>query len=71
MPDNAAYRQILAVFAETDGLLRARHVCEAMDLEIMPNNVTSRGAIVLGAGWPEGSGRGDQQAVGRASRTRT
>ncbi|GGX67452.1 hypothetical protein [Streptomyces hiroshimensis] len=41
VPDNAACRQILAVFAEADGPLRARHVCEAMDLEIVPNNVNN------------------------------
>ncbi|MER7585776.1 hypothetical protein [Kitasatospora sp. NPDC097691] len=32
LPDGAAYREILAVFAQADGPLRARGVCEAMDL---------------------------------------
>lgn len=39
LPDHPAYRQIMAVFAAGDGPLRARAVCEAMVLEIAPNNV--------------------------------
>ncbi|MGD3110917.1 hypothetical protein [Streptomyces sp. YGL11-2] len=39
LPDYPAYQQIMAVFAAADTPLRARHVCEAMDLEIAPNNI--------------------------------
>ncbi|WNI27785.1 hypothetical protein [Streptomyces sp. ITFR-6] len=39
LPDHPVYRQIMAVFAEADAPLRARAVCEAMDLEIAPSNV--------------------------------
>ncbi|WP_327348969.1 hypothetical protein [Streptomyces europaeiscabiei] len=35
------FRQILAVFAAADHPPRARNVCEAMDLEIVPNNVNN------------------------------
>ena len=41
LPDHPAYRQIMAVFAAADAPLRARAVCEAMDLEIAPNNVNN------------------------------
>lgn len=41
LPDHPAYQQIMAVFAGTDAPLRARAVCEAMDLEIAPNNVNN------------------------------
>ncbi|MEV6533544.1 hypothetical protein AB0M86_28760 [Streptomyces sp. NPDC051639] len=34
LPDHLAYRQIMAVLAAADAPLRARAVCEAMDLEI-------------------------------------
>jgi len=34
LPDHPAYQQILAVFTAADAPLRARQVCEAMDLEI-------------------------------------
>ncbi|KMS76595.1 hypothetical protein ACM01_05355 [Streptomyces viridochromogenes] len=39
LPDHPAYRQIMTVFTAADHPLRARQVCEAMDLEIAPNNV--------------------------------
>ncbi|MFF8195705.1 hypothetical protein ACF05L_33655 [Streptomyces bobili] len=41
LPDHPAYQQILAVFAAADAPLRARAVCEAMDLEIAPSNVNN------------------------------
>ncbi|MGW2595905.1 hypothetical protein ACWCXC_37345 [Streptomyces sp. NPDC001515] len=41
VPNHPAYRQIMAVFAAADAQLRARAVCEAMDLEIAPNNVNN------------------------------
>ncbi|MBA4867427.1 hypothetical protein H1V43_40460, partial [Streptomyces sp. PSKA54] len=41
LPDHPAYQQIMAVFAAGDGPLRARGVCEAMDLEITPSNVNN------------------------------
>ncbi|WP_416983392.1 hypothetical protein [Streptomyces sp. T028] len=41
LPDHPAYQQIMAVFAAADAPLRARTVCEAMDLEIAPNNVNN------------------------------
>ena len=34
LPDHPAYQQIMAVFAAADAPLRARAVCEAMDVEI-------------------------------------
>lgn len=40
-PDHPAYQQIMAVLAAADAPLRARAVCEAMDLEIAPNNVNN------------------------------
>ena len=41
LPDHPAYRQIMAVFTAADAPLRARAVCEAMDLEIAPSNVNN------------------------------
>ncbi|MGW1107535.1 hypothetical protein [Streptomyces sp. NPDC002540] len=41
MPDHPAYQQILAVFATADAPLRARAVCEAMDLTVVPNNINN------------------------------
>ena len=41
LPDHPAYRQIMAVFAAADAPRRARQVCEAMDLEIAPNNINN------------------------------
>jgi hypothetical protein len=41
LPDHPAYQQIMAVFAAADAPLRARAVCEAMDLEIAPSNVNN------------------------------
>ncbi|GGL15773.1 hypothetical protein [Streptomyces flaveus] len=41
LPDHPAYQQIMAVFATADHPLRARQVCEAMDLTIAPNNVNN------------------------------
>ncbi|WP_225446692.1 hypothetical protein [Streptacidiphilus sp. PB12-B1b] len=41
VPEGPAYQQILAVFADTDAPLRARNVCEAMDLPLTPNNINN------------------------------
>ena len=41
LPDHPAYQQIMAVFAAADAPLRARQVCEAMDLDIAPNNINN------------------------------
>ncbi|MEU2859219.1 hypothetical protein ACIQWL_46405 [Streptomyces mirabilis] len=41
LPDHPAYQQIMAVFATADAPLRARQVCEAMDMEIAPNNINN------------------------------
>ncbi|MGW0586137.1 hypothetical protein ACWD25_62190 [Streptomyces sp. NPDC002920] len=41
LPDGPAYQQIMAVFAEADAPLRARNVCEAMDLNVAPNNINN------------------------------
>ena len=41
LPDHPAYQQILAVFAAADAPLRARAVCEAMDVEIAPSNINN------------------------------
>ncbi|WP_258564617.1 hypothetical protein [Streptomyces himalayensis] len=37
-PDNPAYQQILAVFAHAGRPMRARDLCEALDLPILPKN---------------------------------
>jgi hypothetical protein len=39
LPGHPAYQQIMAVFAAADTPLRARQGCEAMDLEIAPDNI--------------------------------
>ncbi|MFJ2555999.1 MULTISPECIES: hypothetical protein [unclassified Streptomyces] len=39
LPDHPAYQQIMAVFTAADHPLRARQVCEAMDLTVAPNNI--------------------------------
>ncbi|MFG2370236.1 hypothetical protein ACGFY9_01995 [Streptomyces sp. NPDC048504] len=39
LPGGPACQQIMAVFAEADAPLRARNVCEAMDLDLVPNNI--------------------------------
>ncbi|MFE6554270.1 hypothetical protein ACFVHS_38645 [Streptomyces sp. NPDC057746] len=39
--DKAAYQEILAVFADAGGPLRARGVCETMDLNLAPNTVNN------------------------------
>ncbi|MFI9789162.1 hypothetical protein ACIHEI_37475, partial [Kitasatospora sp. NPDC051984] len=41
LPDHPAYQQIMAAFAAADTPLRARAVCEAIDLEIAPNTVNN------------------------------
>ncbi|MFF2410815.1 hypothetical protein [Streptomyces sp. NPDC058092] len=41
LPDHPAYQQIMAVFTATDHPLRARQVCEAMDLPVAPNNINN------------------------------
>ncbi|MER7202238.1 hypothetical protein [Streptomyces sp. CB01635] len=41
LPDHPAYHQIMAVFAAADHPLRARQVCEAMDLAVAPNNINN------------------------------
>lgn len=39
VPDSPAYQQILAAFAEADGPLRARDVCESLDLGLEPKHI--------------------------------
>ncbi|MGW1606662.1 hypothetical protein [Streptomyces eurythermus] len=41
LPDHPAYQQIMAAFATAGTPLRARQVCEVMDLEITPNNINN------------------------------
>ncbi|MFJ2162751.1 hypothetical protein [Streptomyces sp. NPDC087856] len=41
LPDHPAYQQIMAVFAAANAPLRARAVCEAMGLEIVPNTINN------------------------------
>ncbi|GLX00942.1 transposase [Microtetraspora sp. NBRC 16547] len=38
MPDHSAYQQILTVFADVDRPLRARDLCQALDLPIVSKN---------------------------------
>ncbi|MEU7501434.1 hypothetical protein AB0B52_31020 [Streptomyces griseofuscus] len=39
IPEHPAYQQILAVFAEEQKPLRARDLCQALDLDITPKNI--------------------------------
>ncbi|MGW1259083.1 hypothetical protein ACWD5Q_28835 [Streptomyces sp. NPDC002513] len=41
LPDHPAYQQIMAVFTAADHPLRARQVCDAMDLPVAPNNINN------------------------------
>ncbi|MEU2601739.1 hypothetical protein [Streptomyces hirsutus] len=41
LPDHPAYQQIMAVFTAADHPLRARQVCEAIDLPVAPNNINN------------------------------
>jgi hypothetical protein len=41
VPEHPAYQQILAAFAEARKPLRARHLCQALDLDITPKNIES------------------------------
>jgi hypothetical protein len=41
LPDGPAYQQFMAMFPEADAPLRARNVCEAMDLDLVPNNINN------------------------------
>ena len=41
LPDHPAYQQIMAVFTSADHPLRARQVCEAIDLPVAPNNINN------------------------------
>jgi hypothetical protein len=38
LPGHLAYQQILAVFADAAGPMRARDLCQALDLPIVPKN---------------------------------
>lgn len=40
-PDHPAYQRILAVFADAGRPMRARDLCEALDLPILPKNPES------------------------------
>ena len=41
LPDHPAYQQILTVFADAAGPMRARDLCERLDLAVMPKNIES------------------------------
>ncbi|MDQ1022338.1 hypothetical protein [Streptomyces afghaniensis] len=41
LPDHPAYQQIMTVFTAADHPLRARQVCEAMDVAVAPNNINN------------------------------
>ena len=41
LPDGAAYQEIMVVFAQADGPLRARGVCHELDLDLSPNNINN------------------------------
>lgn len=38
VPEHPAYQQILTVLTDTGGPMRARDICEALDLPILPKN---------------------------------
>ncbi|MFF3518974.1 hypothetical protein [Streptomyces sp. NPDC002573] len=50
LPDKAAYQEILAVFAEARGPLRARGVCEPAFRVIQRHRVTNLGSDLRGHG---------------------
>ncbi|MER6169635.1 hypothetical protein [Streptomyces violaceorubidus] len=39
LPEHPDYPRILAVFNDTDGPLRARDICQALDFELLPKHV--------------------------------
>ncbi|MER6778085.1 MULTISPECIES: hypothetical protein [unclassified Streptomyces] len=41
LPDHPAYQQILTVLAGNAGPMRARDLCQRLDLAIMPRNIES------------------------------
>lgn len=41
LPGGAAYQEIMAVFAQAGSPLRARGVCQALDLDLSPNNINN------------------------------
>ncbi|WP_229871760.1 hypothetical protein [Streptomyces longisporoflavus] len=41
LPDHPACQPIMAVFCAADSPLRARAVCEAMDLAVAPDNINN------------------------------
>jgi hypothetical protein len=41
LPDHPAYQQIMALFTTAGHPLRARQVCEAIDLPVAPNNINN------------------------------
>lgn len=41
VPQHPAYQQVLAAFAEARNPLRARDLCQALDLDIVPKNIES------------------------------
>ncbi|AUG75217.1 hypothetical protein CFP65_0238 [Kitasatospora sp. MMS16-BH015] len=41
LPAHPAYQQILTVYADAAGPMRARDLCERLDLAIMPKNIES------------------------------
>lgn len=53
LPDHPAYQQIMAVFTAADHPLRARQMCEAVDLAVAPNNINN---VRLKLKRPAGSG---------------
>ncbi|ROR00380.1 hypothetical protein EDE04_6946 [Streptomyces sp. 2132.2] len=40
-PDHPAYQQILTVFADATGPMRARNLCQRLALSLMPKNIES------------------------------
>ncbi|MDX2819764.1 hypothetical protein PV416_01385 [Streptomyces ipomoeae] len=66
LPDHPAYQQIMAVFTAADHPLRARQVCEAMDLAVAPNN-QQRPPQAQAAGRPRDPGRDRARLVHPAS----
>ncbi|MEU5323953.1 hypothetical protein AB0G67_45595 [Streptomyces sp. NPDC021056] len=68
LPDHPAYQQIMAVFTAADHPLRARQVCEAMDVAVAPNNVNNvRLKLKRPAGRPRDPGRDRARLVHSAS----
>ncbi|WP_107487753.1 transposase [Streptomyces sp. M1013] len=72
LPDHPAYQLVMAVFTEADHPLRARQVCEAMDVAVAPNNMNNvHLKLKRLAGGPRDPGRDRARLFTQPRRCRT